>query len=187
MCACNATFLFITVTMTGQELFEKYKTYAGTWDEMCSDNAIRPQYRQVFNDISQLPHDILHQKDKLAGELFMNQGITFTVYSDDAGIERIFPFDIIPRILTNKEWDHIQQGITQRLRALNLFLKDIYSAQQILKDKIVPTELIATCPHYTREVFGIKVPHDLYVHISGMEHFIYWKITFELHREYRIC
>ena len=169
MCACNATFLFITVTMTGQELFEKYKTYAGTWDEMCSDNAIRPQYRQVFNDISQLPHDILHQKDKLAGELFMNQGITFTVYSDDAGIERIFPFDIIPRILTNKEWDHIQQGITQRLRALNLFLKDIYSAQQILKDKIVPTELIATCPHYTREVFGIKVPHDLYVHISGID------------------
>ncbi|TMI68867.1 MAG: circularly permuted type 2 ATP-grasp protein [Bacteroidetes bacterium] len=155
--------------MTGQELFEKYKTYAGTWDEMCSDNAIRPQYRQVFNDISQLPHDILHQKDKLAGELFMNQGITFTVYSDDAGIERIFPFDIIPRILTNKEWDHIQQGITQRLRALNLFLKDIYSAQQILKDKIVPTELIATCPHYTREVFGIKVPHDLYVHISGID------------------
>ncbi len=124
----------------------------------------------------------------------MNQGITFTVYSDNAGIERIFPFDIIPRILTGIEWDHIQQGITQRLRALNLFLKDIYSEQQILKDKIIPAELIASCPHYTREVFGVKVPHDLYIHISGidlirgrMEHFIFWKITFELLQVFHIC
>src|SRR5438128_11560371 len=98
----------------------------------------------------------------------MNQGITFTVYNDDAGIERIFPFDIIPRILTSAEWKHIESGIKQRLRALNLFLKDIYSNQQILKDGIIPLELIASCPHYTREIFGIKVPHDLFVHISGI-------------------
>ena len=155
--------------MTGQQLFEEYTTYPDTWDEMCSDKTIRSQYQQVFNDISQLPGDLLFQKDKLAGELFMNQGITFTVYSDDAGIEKIFPFDIIPRILTGAEWDHIQKGITQRLRALNLFLKDIYSGQQIIKDKIIPAELIASCQHYTREVFGIKVPHDLYIHISGID------------------
>lgn len=155
--------------MTGKELFEKYKCHPEIWDEMCNNGNIRSQYSQVFNDINQLPADTLIQKDKLAGELFMNQGITFTVYSDDAGIERIFPFDIIPRILTGAEWDHIQSGITQRLRALNLFLKDIYSEQQILKDKIIPAELIASCPHYTREVFGIKVPHDLYIHISGID------------------
>jgi len=155
--------------MTGQQLFEQYKTYPGTWDEMSSDKTIRSQYQQVFNDISRLPGSTLQQKDKLAGELFMNQGITFTVYSDDAGIERIFPFDIIPRILTGDEWDHIQKGIAQRLRALNLFLKDIYSKQQVIKDKIIPAELIASCPHYTREVFGIKVPHDLYIHISGID------------------
>jgi uncharacterized circularly permuted ATP-grasp superfamily protein len=155
--------------MTGRQLFEQYKTYPGTWDEMCFDQNIRPQYQQVFNDISQLPDEMLQQKDKLAGELFMNQGITFTVYSDDAGIERIFPFDIIPRILTASEWEHIQKGITQRLRALNLFLKDIYSQQQIIKDKIIPAELIASCPHYTREVFGVPVPHDLYIHISGID------------------
>ncbi len=129
----------------------------------------RPQYQQVFNDVSQIPDEILHQKDKLAGELFMNQGITFTVYSDNAGIERIFPFDIIPRILTAAEWDHIQKGITQRLRALNLFLKDVYSQQQIIKDKIIPADLVATCPHYTREVFGVSVAHDIYVHISGID------------------
>jgi uncharacterized circularly permuted ATP-grasp superfamily protein len=155
--------------MTGQDLFEQYKAYPGTWDEMCRDKNIRTQYSQVFNDICNLPVETLLQKDKLAGELFMNQGITFTVYSDNEGIERIFPFDIIPRILTGAEWDHIQQGITQRLRALNLFLKDIYSEQQILKDKVVPADLIASCPHYTREVFGIKVPHDLYIHISGID------------------
>jgi len=155
--------------MPGKHLFEKYNTYPGTWDEMCHDKDIRSQYRQVFEDISQLPDDLLQQKDKLASELFMTQGVTFTVYSDDAGIERIFPFDIIPRILTSTEWEHIEKGIKQRLKALNLFLKDIYSAQQIIKDKIIPAQLIASCPHYTREIFGIKVPYDIYVHISGID------------------
>jgi uncharacterized circularly permuted ATP-grasp superfamily protein len=155
--------------MTGHQLFEQYQPYPGTWDEMCHDSFIRTQYGQVYNDFTQFPIDVLQQKDKMAGELFMNQGITFTVYSDDAGIEKIFPFDIIPRILTGAEWDHIEQGIKQRLRALNLFLKDIYSEKNILKDKVIPAELVASCPQYTREVFGIKVPHDLYVHISGID------------------
>lgn len=99
----------------------------------------------------------------------MNQGITFTVYNDDVGIERIFPFDIIPRIITGKEWHKIELGIKQRIKALNLFLKDIYSERQILRDKIVPAELIASCPEYTREVFGIRPAHDIYVHISGID------------------
>jgi uncharacterized circularly permuted ATP-grasp superfamily protein len=159
----------INAAMTGIALFDEYNAYPGIWDEMCFDKAIRSQYRKVFEDLSQLPADMLHQKDKLAGELFMNQGITFTVYSDEAGIEKIFPFDIIPRILTAAEWDHIERGIKQRLKALNLFLKDIYSNQDIIKNKIIPAGLIASCPHYTREVFGIKVPYDIYVHISGID------------------
>jgi len=155
--------------MTGIPLFDEYSAYPGIWDEMCFDKKIRSQYAKVFDDLSQLPADMLQQKDKLAGELFMNQGITFTVYSDEAGIEKIFPFDIIPRILTAAEWSHIEKGIKQRLKALNLFLKDIYSNQDIIKDKIIPASLIASCPHYTREVFGVKVPHDIYVHISGID------------------
>ena len=139
------------------------------FDEMCGDHVIRSQYSKVFEDMSEIPVDVLQQKDVLASELFMNQGITFTVYNDDAGIERIFPFDIIPRILTAAEWKHIENGIKQRLKALNLFLKDIYSTQHIIKDGIIPAELIATSPHYTREVFGIRVPHDLFVHISGID------------------
>ncbi len=155
--------------MTGHQLFELYKTYPETWDEMCLEGSVRSQYGQVYNDFSKYPLEALQQKDKLAGELFMNQGITFTVYSDEAGIEKIFPFDIIPRILTGAEWNHIEQGIKQRLRALNLFLKDIYSRQQILKDEIIPIDLVASCPHFTREVFGVHVPHDIYVHISGID------------------
>ncbi|RYF86818.1 MAG: circularly permuted type 2 ATP-grasp protein, partial [Chitinophagaceae bacterium] len=76
---------------------------------------------------------------------------------------------IIPRILTGAEWELIERGIKQRLKALNLFLKDIYSDQAILKDKIIPADLVASCAHYTREVFGVRVPHDLYVHISGID------------------
>jgi uncharacterized circularly permuted ATP-grasp superfamily protein len=91
------------------------------------------------------------------------------VYSENEGIERIFPFDIIPRIITGAEWDHIEKGIKQRLTALNLFLKDIYNEQQIVKDGIIPADLIASCPHFTREVFGIQVPFDIYVHIAGID------------------
>lgn len=148
---------------------DQYDLPPNIWDEMYDREQIREHYHKVFNSLEQFDVGALQQKDRLAGELFMNQGITFTVYSDDAGIERIFPFDIIPRIITGKEWDHIELGIQQRLKALNLFLKDIYNEQQILKDKVVPAALIASCPHYTREVFGIKVPHDIYVHISGID------------------
>ncbi|SDH42927.1 circularly permuted type 2 ATP-grasp protein [Chitinophaga filiformis] len=150
-------------------LLEQYDYATGIWDEMCDRQQIREQYSKVIATLKQFNISDLQQKDRLAGELFMNQGITFTVYSEDAGIERIFPFDIIPRIITGQEWDHIEAGIKQRLKALNLFLKDIYNEQQILKDKIVPASLIASCPHYSREVFGIKVPHDVYVHISGID------------------
>jgi uncharacterized circularly permuted ATP-grasp superfamily protein len=155
--------------MSLPSLLEQYNPATGIWDEMWDRQQIREQYDKVIATLNQFNISDLQQKDRLAGELFMNQGITFTVYSEDAGIERIFPFDIIPRIITAREWEHIEAGIKQRLKALNMFLKDIYNEQQILKDKIVPAALVASCPHYTREVFGIKVPHDIYVHISGID------------------
>lgn len=150
-------------------LLTQYHCQQGMWDEMCNTGEIREHYQKVFSALQQLDVNTLQQKDLLASELFMNQGITFTVYSDNAGIERIFPFDIIPRIITGTEWQQIEKGIQQRLKALNMFLKDIYSEQQILKDKVIPAALIASCPHYVREVFGIKVPYDIYVHISGID------------------
>ena len=92
--------------MSIESLLHQYKRPESVWDEMLDRNQIREQYRKVFNTLQQLDVGDLHQKDVLASELFMNQGITFTVYSDNAGIERIFPFDIIPRIITGKEWKY---------------------------------------------------------------------------------
>ena len=155
--------------MLQQQFQHEYNCPQGVWDEMSDEKRIRNHYGKVYDALQQLSVADLQQKEKIASELFMNQGITFTVYSDNEGIERIFPFDIIPRIITNAEWVKIEKGIKQRLKALNLFLKDIYSEQQIIKDGIIPTELIASCPHYMREVYGIQVPYDIYVHISGID------------------
>src|SRR5215218_2273604 len=148
---------------------DNYACAPGVWDEMKDANSFRQHYKNVVQALQQLDVQALQQKEKLASELFMNQGITFTVYSDNAGIERIFPFDIIPRIITAAEWNRIEKGLQQRLKALNLFLKDIYSEQSIVKDKVIPAQLIASCPHYIREMFGIDVPHDIFIHISGID------------------
>jgi uncharacterized circularly permuted ATP-grasp superfamily protein len=99
----------------------------------------------------------------------MSQGITFTVYNSGEGIEKIFPFDIIPRIITAPEWELIERGITQRLKALNLFLKDVYHNQFILKDKVVPISMVYSCQHYLREMHNFPVPYDIYVHIAGID------------------
>ena len=155
--------------MLQQQFQHEYYCPQGVWDEMSDEKKIRIHYGKVYEALQQLSISDLQQKEKIAGELFMNQGITFTVYSDNEGIERIFPFDIIPRIITSAEWSKIEKGIKQRLKTLNLFLKDIYSEQQIIKDGIIPPDLIASCPHYMREVYGIQVPYDIYVHISGID------------------
>lgn len=155
--------------MTGETLFQQYPLLSHFWDEMREGDHIREPYLAIYETLRKLNLTDLQQKDRLASELFMSQGITFTVYSDNEGIERIFPYDIIPRIITGAEWDHIEKGIRQRLTALNLFLKDIYHDQQIIRDQAIPADLIATCPHFTREVFGIQVPYDIYVHIAGID------------------
>jgi len=155
--------------MESKELFGNYPITPDIWDEMYDHNKVRRPYQGIFNFLQQIPVDELSKKEELARRLFMSQGITFTVYSSGEGIEKIFPFDIIPRIITAAEWDFIERGIKQRISALNLFLKDVYSTQFILKDGIVPTELIYSCPHYLREMHGIKVPYDIYVHIAGID------------------
>jgi len=155
--------------MKTTELFRQYQLTPHTWDEMYQDEAVRTHYRNVLESLSAIPSDELSKKEELARNLFMAQGITFTVYSSGEGIEKIFPFDIIPRIITASEWDFIERGIKQRLRALNLFLKDVYHQQFIIKDGIVPVELIYSCPHYLREMQNVNVPHDIYVHIAGID------------------
>jgi uncharacterized circularly permuted ATP-grasp superfamily protein len=152
------------------DLFHGYPLTQNTWDEMFREqNDVRSHYLQFLDFLQSIPNEELGKKEDLAKRLFMSQGVTFTVYSSGEGIEKIFPFDIIPRIITASEWSIIDQGIKQRLKALNLFLKDIYNDQFILKDGIIPTELIYTCPHFLQEMQGIKVPFDIYVHIAGID------------------
>jgi uncharacterized circularly permuted ATP-grasp superfamily protein len=142
----------------------------GFWDEMKdASDAIRPHYKQVVDELTKLTTEELRRKEELARQLFMNQGITFTVYFENEGIERIFPFDIIPRIIEQRDWQVIESGIKQRLRALNLFLNDIYHDQEIINQGVVPASLVVSCPHFTREVHGVQVPYDIYVHIAGID------------------
>src|ERR1700748_1653474 len=117
--------------MQTTELLNAYSVDANTWDEMYEKATIREQYRHVVAFMQQLSTEELNKKEELARRLFMSQGITFTVYSSGEGIEKIFPFDIIPRIITGEEWAFVEKGIKQRLRVLNLFLKDVYNNQFI--------------------------------------------------------
>jgi len=155
--------------MQANELLNTYYVDANTWDEMYQDASVREQYKGVVEFMQELSIDELNRKEEMARKLFMSQGITFTVYSSGEGIEKIFPFDIIPRIITAPEWNYIEKGIRQRLKALNLFLKDVYSDQFILQDGVVPIEMIYSCPHYLREMHGFPVPYDIYVHIAGID------------------
>src|ERR1700749_525413 len=155
--------------MQTNELLNSYDLGVHTWDEMYTHQTLRPQYQGLVDFLQQMSVEELNKKEELAKRLFMSQGITFTVYSSGEGIEKIFPFDIIPRIITASEWNYIEEGIKQRLKALNLFLKDVYNDQFILKDGVIPIEMIYSCPHFLREMYRLPVPHDIYVHIAGID------------------
>lgn len=147
-----------------------YQNVPDTWDEMyISDDNLREQYHKIISYLEKESASDLNKKEELAKSLFMSQGITFTVYDSGEGIEKIFPFDIIPRVITSNEWSFIEKGIKQRLKALNLFLKDVYSTQFIIKDGVIPAALIYSCPHFLREMYQLKVPHDIYTHIAGID------------------
>lgn len=146
-----------------------YNSKPTVWDEMCLNGDIRQHYQVFFEHFRQSTTEEIEKKDELAKKLFMSQGVTFTVYSDGEGIEKIFPFDLIPRIITGTEWEHIEAGIKQRLKALNIFLQDVYHSQFIIKDGIVPASLINSCPNFIREMVGVDVPFGIYTHIAGID------------------
>src|SRR6202453_1194745 len=150
-------------------LFEGYET-GNFYDEMfIAPGEPRPQYSKLFQKLGAMAPAQFEERRKLADLSFLIQGITFTVYSDGQGTERLFPFDLIPRILPHSEWEHIDRGLSQRVRALNLFLQDIYGKQSILKDKKLPRWLVYSCPNFRREVIGVEVSRGIYTHICGID------------------
>lgn len=150
-------------------MIQSYPVENKIWDEMYSRDGIRDHYKGIYDYLVNTNATAISRKEELARLLFMTQGITFTVYSSNEGIERIFPFDVIPRIITAKEWEHIEKGIRQRLTALNRFLHDVYHQQEIINEGIIPAQLIMSCPHFLREVKGLDVPNNIYVHVAGID------------------
>jgi len=140
------------------------------YDEMFSAPAVvRPHYQALLETVAGLPAEEMRRRKQTADTSFLNQGITFTVYGREEGTERIFPHDLLPRIIPASEWALIEAGLTQRITALNEFLRDIYSEQRILNEGIVPRELIYSCPHFRREMRGLHVPRNAYVTVTGTD------------------
>jgi uncharacterized circularly permuted ATP-grasp superfamily protein len=140
------------------------------FDEMFeAPGAPRAHYRKIHERLAAMGQDELDERRRLADVSFLLQGITFAVYSDGRGTERLFPFDLIPRILPRAEWDRVERGLAQRVIALNLFLQDVYGPQRILRDGKIPRPLVLSCTHFRREVVGVEPPRGIHVHIAGID------------------
>jgi uncharacterized circularly permuted ATP-grasp superfamily protein len=153
----------------GRPPFVAY-TLGAAYDEMFApDGMVRPEYAALAENLANLPSEELARRQQACETSFLHQGITFTVYSDKRATERIFPTDLFPRIVTAGEWDKVEAGLKQRIAALNLFLKDIYTDGRVLKDGLVPRSMIYGSKHYHREMRGLPVPHDSYVNVCGSD------------------
>jgi uncharacterized circularly permuted ATP-grasp superfamily protein len=140
------------------------------FDEMREPGGeLRPHYRALAETLARLPQDELLRRKQSAELSFLTQGITFTVYGREEGTERIFPYDLLPRLITAQEWNRIERGLTQRITALNLFLRDIYSDAKILSDHVIPRELVYSCKHYRRQMRGLQVPRNVYIAVVGSD------------------
>src|SRR3954449_13150619 len=140
------------------------------YDEMLTpDGQPRPNYQPLLEAMLALSPEELARRKQSADLSFLTQGITFTVYGREEGTERIFPYDLLPRIVTASEWTCISRGLTQRITALNLFLRDIYHEGKILNDGIVPRELVYSCRHFRRQMRGMQVPRNVYVAVAGTD------------------
>jgi uncharacterized circularly permuted ATP-grasp superfamily protein len=144
---------------------------ASFFNEMLEDDGtrVRPHYREFERWLSEQAAEVLDRKRVEADLIFRRVGITFAVYGSDAGTERLIPFDIIPRIIPSAEWSQLQQGLKQRVRALNLFIRDIYHDQHIVKAGVIPAEQIVNNAQYRPEMKGIAVASDVYAHIAGVD------------------
>jgi uncharacterized circularly permuted ATP-grasp superfamily protein len=150
-------------------LFAGYDRGVG-YDEMFApDGEPRPQCVALVEELRAASPAALGMRQIDADKAFLTQGITFTVYGDEQGTERILPFDLLPRIITAPEWRTLVAGLSQRLTAINLFLKDVYHEGRILAEGIVPRDLLLSCRHYRREMRGVRVHRDIYVSIAGSD------------------
>ena len=140
------------------------------FDEMFeAPGRARPHYRVLAEQLAALGVEEFEERRRAVDMSFLNQGIGFTVYGEEEGLERIFPFDLIPRLIPGDEWNRLERGLVQRVQALNLFLEDVYHEQRILRDGRIPAELVFGARHFRREMIGVDPPGGVYAHVAGVD------------------
>jgi uncharacterized circularly permuted ATP-grasp superfamily protein len=158
-----------SITGGWQPLVREY-TLDGAYDEMLtSTGEVRPHYSALYDALAHLAEGEMQRRQAASELSFLHQGITFTVYGQAEGIEKVFPHDLLPRIITRGEWKVLERGLAQRIVALNLFLKDVYHEGKIFKDRVVPREMIFSCKHFRRQMMGLHVPRNVYITVVGTD------------------
>ena len=156
--------------MAPQESLDFGYQHNGFYDEMlAAAGRPRPGYRRLYELLNSLGAAELQRRHDLALQMFQNHGITFAVYPDEQGTEKVFPFDVIPRLIPAATWMRLEAGLKQRLAALNLFLEDVYTRKLILKQRAIPPEIVLSSSLYMREIEGLPVPHGIHCHIAGID------------------
>lgn len=159
--------------MKSESILAAGLAYAGLpkhWDGFVTESGEpRPHCAKVAGVLGELGAAGLAAVQRSADLSLLNQGITFTVYADERGTEKIFPLDVIPRVVQASRWAKLEAGLVQRLRALNLFLLDLYGEQRILRDGVVPTDLVVNSLHFCRAMVGARIPADVLIHVSGID------------------
>jgi len=151
-------------------LFDPYRPLPGAWDDYVDAHGdVRAHTAAVAAYLDRLGANAFRERQALADASFLQGGITFSVYSDHQGVEKIFPFDLIPRVITAAEWSTITAGLDQRIEALNAFLLDIYGAQRIVREGVVPRQLVESSKGFLPQIIGVRPPGDNYMVVSGID------------------
>ena len=150
-------------------LFTNYHRHDSAWDELFSATGQPQNNGRLLERLGELLPGEFQQRRSSADLVFVNQGITFSVYSDRRGVEKIFPFDLIPRPVAAAEWTVMEAGLVQRIQALNLFLHDVYHDRRIIREGVIPEELVLKSKGYRQEMVGFDPPGKQYLHIVGTD------------------
>ena len=149
--------------------FNSYET-EGFYDELfLADGSPRDKFRRLVDRINSLPEGDFQRRQRAAERNLMHMGITFNVYGDDRGQEKIFPFDLVPRLVTAEEWEWVDRGLRQRIQALNLFIDDVYHDRKIIKDGVIPEEIVLSAQGFRKECIGLNPPHGVWCHVTGTD------------------
>lgn len=154
---------------TPNRLFADYPALPGTWDELLTHGHLRDELRAAMGPLEALGPEELRRRAELAALSLLNQGVTFSVYSDSQGTEKVFPFCPIPRVITARDWAHLERGIEQRVRALEAFLADVYGEQRVFAESWFPEDLLLSSSGYLAKLRGIVPPGGVRIHVGGID------------------